>query len=260
MNSDHVAELGCFLKDCIQKIKEKSPHLSSNAISTKLRIATSTFNRIENLEVKKPTLDHALKIVRAACGDGEVKKFIEKFYPNMLSNFLKVYSENSNIPFVKLEAESYFEDPGTYELMMMATTAFGITREKTSIEFGNRGLKALDKLLEKGILIEINGVISNSENINASQETIQKLLLNLVGISYDLDGLDAEKRNWLSVQYESVNKEKVLPIASEIIHEANKKLRYAFTDPKNKGQDIIWAGMVVDFLPTTKDDSRGVIQ
>lgn len=256
MTTNHVEELGNFLKSCISKIKERSPHLSSNAISSKLRITSSTFNRIENLEVKKPTFDHAIKIVRAACDEKEIKNFIEKYYPSMLSNFSKIYKENSDVPFVKLEAESYFEDPATFELMMMATTSNGITRETAAREFGNRGLRTLEKLIDNGILIENNGSISNSGRINASQETVQKLLLNLISISYDLEGFDEAKKNWLSVQYESVNKEKVLPIASEIVHDANKKLRTLFTDPDNKGKDTVWAGIILDTLPTTATNEK----
>lgn len=259
MNTNHVEELGNFLKSCITKIKERSPHLSSNAISTKLRITNSTFNRIENLEVKRPTFDHAIKIVRAACEESEVKTFIEKYYPSMLKNFSNIYKENSDVPFVKIEAESYFEDQATFELMMMATSNNGITREVTIREFGNRGLKTLDKLLENGTLTENNGVISYSGRINASQETVQKLLLNLISLSYNLEGIDESLKNWLSLQYESVNKEKALPVASEIIHEANNKLRALFTDPKYKGEDVVWAGLVLDTLPTTTIKNEGEV-
>ena len=104
-----------------------------------------------------------------------------------------------------------------------------------------------------------NGIISNSGRINASQETVQKLLLNLISLSYNLEGVDENLKNWLSLQYESVNKEKALPVASEIIHEANNKLRALFTDPKYKGEDVVWAGLVLDTLPTTTVKNEGEV-
>lgn len=260
LNLNEVTDLPSFLKNCIQVIKDRSPNLSSNSLSAKLRISNSTFGRIENLEVRKPTFDHALKIVRAACNDIEVKSFVEKYYPNMLANFMKVYSENSEVPFVKMEAEAYFEDPTTYEIMMMATTSYGLTREKTLEEFGKRGLITLQKLIDKGVLIEINSKISNSGNINAGQETVQKLFLNLVGLSYDASGIDGDLKNWLSVQFESVDKNKVLPELSKIIHESNQKIRIVLNDPKNRGSDVVWAGLAVDLLSANQSDSRGVVQ
>jgi hypothetical protein len=55
------------------------------------------------------------------------------------------------------------------------------------------------------------------------------------------------------------NKEKALPVASEIIHEANNKLRALFTDPKYKGEDVVWAGLVLDTLPTTTVKNEGEV-
>lgn len=71
--------------------------------------------------------------------------------------------------------------------------------------------------------------------------------------------IDESLKNWLSLQYESVNKEKALPVASEIIHDANNKLRTLFTDPKFKGKDVVWAELVLDTLPTTVVKNEGEV-
>ena len=176
----------------------------------------------------------------------------------MYENFENTYVGNADAEFVPKEAESFFEDASTYEIMLMATTVKGFTKETVCIEFGKRGLLTLEKLVEKNILKENNGIFTLGTRVNAGQETVKKLLQNLVNTSYHSSRFGTQK-NWLSVQYESVNSDLVLPKLREVYIKANKEIREIFNAPEHAGPDVIWAGLVMDSLHQ-QEKNEGVIQ
>jgi hypothetical protein len=128
----------------------------------------------------------------------------------MYEDFSKVYSGNQDVPFVSPEAESYFRNATTYEIMLMATTEAGITKEVAKEEFGRKGLAVLERLLSENVLHDKNGKISINGPINANQETVHKLLCNLIQMNYDVDAFGS-KDNWLTLQYISANANYVRP-------------------------------------------------
>lgn len=247
LEANHFENLSDFLESCVSKIKKTYPRFSSLQLSRRLGIPNSTFDRISKKEVKNPSFNYALKIVQEVCGEDSVQNFIKKFYPKMYEDFSTVYPGNKDVPFVAPEAEAYFQDPSTYEIMLMTTTSEGLTREKTIQVFGSRGLGILDKLIFNGILKEENDKISLDGPINAKQETVHKLFQNLVSLNYDLDSF-GDHKNWLSVQYESVKSEVVVPKLRDICIEANQKIREVMNDPESKGTDVVWAGLVMDSM------------
>ena len=259
MDSIQFSDLKEFLSDCIKLIKKSHPNLSSAQLAKKLDLASSSFSRFENREIKKPSFNHAIKIVREACGETRVQDFIKLHYPDMYKDLAKTYPGNADIEFVPQEAETYFQDLTTFELMMMATTNVGLTIDVVTSEFGRRGLLTLEKLVEKKILKDDNGKFTLGTKVNAGQETVQKLLHNLINSSYDLEAFGTHK-NLLSVQYESFDANKVTTKLSDIYINANKEIREVFNAPENAGPDVIWAGLVMDSLLKEKPESNGVIQ
>src|SRR5690606_22887473 len=99
-----------------------------------------------------------------------------------------------------------------------------ITKEQVQTEFGRRGLIMADELIEKGIVTYADGRMFLKENIKFSQEATHKLLLNLIEQSYDLDTF-GEGKNWLTVQYESVDLDYVRPKLRDILVKANQQIR-----------------------------------
>lgn len=261
MDSNQFSDLKEFLSDCIKSIKKSYPNLSSVQLAKKLDLTTSTFSRFENREIKKPTFNHALKIVREVCGETRLQDFIKTHYPEMYDNLAKTYPGNSNLEFMPEEAEVYLQDSTTFELLMMATSNAGLSKDVVVAEFGNRGLLALENLITKKILIEQNHIFTlGMKNVNFGQDTVKKLLQNLVNSSYDLDAFGTQV-NWLSVQYESVNAGKVTPKLRDVYVKANKEIREIFNAPENAGSDVMWAGLVMDsLLKKDKQESNGVIQ
>ena len=252
-----------FLGQCVGKIKKNYPWMSSLALAKKLDIPNSTFDRISKREVKTPFFSHALKIVQEACGSGNIQAFIKKFYPNMMEDFIKAYPGNNNVPFVDPSIEVFFQNPTSFEIMMMASSEVGVTKKKVLEEYGRKGLAILDEMLERGVFKTEEDKYFIEGKINARQETVHKLLQNLVSLSYNLNDFGSQQ-NWLSLQYDSVNLDKVLPKMREIYIKANQEIRELLKSPESRGNSIIWAGLVMDRLIKSEspqgDQDKGLVQ
>lgn len=240
-------DLRALLRESIRDLKKSKPNLSSSALAGVLKIAVSTFGRIENGEVKRPDVATTTSIISACHGEKAVKDVLAKFYPEIAVNIDRVYKGNKEVPFIAPDAEKYFRDPSTHELMVAVTSNSGLTRESVQVEYGKRGLTALDDLIANGIVEEKTGKISLSGKINARQETVHQLVQNLVTHNYDLDSF-GKKQNWLSLQYESVDLEKARPEIVKILQEAQAKLRTVFNSPEYQGNDVVWAALASDTL------------
>lgn len=248
MDSNQNLDLKDFLSECIRTLKKSHPHLSSSDLAKKFGFSTSTFNRLENRETSKTSFNNALKLVRTVCGEEKVQSFIKNHYPEMYKDFETTYPGNAELQFFSEEVEGYLKDPNTYEIMMLVSSNGTLSKELIKEEFGNRGLEIINRLLLKGILKEENQSVSIGEDrFNYQQETVQKLLLNLVEKSYYLEAFGTQT-NWASVQYQSVDKEKVRPILRDIISRANAEARTALNNPANTGNDVMWVGLAYDSL------------
>ncbi len=249
-----------FLQDCVKGLRKASPNLSDSQIAKKLSISSSTFGRIANAEVKT-SFNNALSISRRVCGDEKVQDFIKKFYPEMKKTFEKVYSGNAHKAFVKNDIEEYLQDSNTHELVMMAMTNAGVSRDQVQSEFGHRGLRTLETLIEAGLIDEVAPSVYKCDGANFGQDTVQKLVQNITQSNYELAAF-GKKDNWLSVQWESVDADYIGPKLVDICRKANQEVRALFSDPKSAGKDVMWFTLGMDSLNTTTtiNGTEGVIQ
>jgi len=260
LETGHYEKLDEFLRDCIRAIRGKM-NLKSRDVARRLNIPNASFNRIENKEVKRASFAHAVKIVRAACAQDNFMAFVEKFYPEMLKTIKQTYPGNADVPFIACEAERFFSDRSSYEIMMMATTPNGVTKEKVQTLYGLKGLEILEDLINEQVVEFNDGRAFLNQNIKFGQETTQQLLQNLVSFSYSLNTFGTGE-NWLSVQYEAVNRNNVAPKVRDIMIQANAEIRAVMNAPENNGDDVFWAGLVFDHFGKKErsTDSTGVIQ
>lgn len=239
-------DLRTLLRDSIRLIKRNKPNLSSSALAVQLEIAGSTFGRIENGEAKRPDLQHTIAIVSSAHGADSVQAVINAFYPEVARNFEKAYKGNGDVPFVAPDAERFFCDATTHELMVAATCNAGLSRESIQSDYGKKGLTVLESMLASGILEENEGKICFKGKINARQSTVHQLAANLIQHNYDLDAFGS-KENWLTLQYESVNDE-ALGLIREILTDTAAKLRKVYNDPSYQGNKVVWTTLASDTL------------
>ena len=254
-----------FLAQCAKMLAEKHPRSSSYcALSKRVGIPRSTFERIAKKEVQSPSFHNALKVVQSVCEDGKVKDFMEKFYPEMREEFERVYPSNSDLPFVPPEVEEFFTNALTYEMMLFISSFDNLTLEDLEKRFGDKGKPVLEKLMgSKAVKVEDGKVIFNGP-VNMEQSAVHRLFLQLANNNYDVQSF-GKTDNWLSLQYHSVDMEKVMPQLREICRKASEEAWEVLKDSGSRGDDLIWFGMVMDGLfpqgtpPLKEETSEGEI-
>ena len=245
-----------FTAHCAKMLMEKYPKSSNlRFVADKVGVSASTFEQVLRKEGHSPRFGNVIKIVKSVCSDGDVKKFIEKFYPEMLDEYLAVYPNNSEIPFANSEAEDFFTMNSTYEIMLFALNTPDLTREEIGREFGRKGLNILERLVQRNVIQTDGEKYSIQGPLKLEQPASHAILKNLLENNYDIENF-GHKDNWLSVQTQSVNLKKIMPELKKILSNANQDIRKILNDPRYKGREIVWAGLIMDDLCQQKDNPQ----
>lgn len=255
-----------FLIDCIGKLRKRYTNYSFQQIANQIDITDSTLGRIESGETKKPSFKNAIKIIREAAEKENLRDFIVKSFPQMLQEYDDYYSIQKDSIHVSAKAETLFKDPIAYELMIIAATRKGLTREGAMNELGRRGAEQFDRILESGFLVKEGEKYIVKGPVNASQDVVKSLAHTLIHKNYD-DNLFGTGSNYLTVQYQSKNKELVLPKIRETLKETAQKVWDILKDPSTDGDDVVWVVLALDKLigsgmmqKDSVESSAGVMQ
>lgn len=76
-----------FLRKSIREYKKLHPNFSSSQLARNWGLSSSSFNRIENLEVRIPKVDQVEKVLRGCGKEKEILPLLKKFYPNLTGLF-----------------------------------------------------------------------------------------------------------------------------------------------------------------------------
>lgn len=242
-------ELVEFLQRQIWEYKKAHPRYSSSQIAKLWGLSTSSFNRIENLETKKPSVEQSIRILKGVGLKDKLFETLGEFYPELRGVFLELsnHSQKLSISQADMLTQSYFENPDFFIVMALAASRSGISLE----EIENK--QVLSELLENKILIKReNGRFGLREkNIALNLGSTRKLLSMSINNCYD-EQKYLQKSNWLSFLSESVDKVKVLPELVSILKDAHQKIELLFNDPKYQGTDTLFAGLVCDSMKKTE--------
>jgi DNA-binding XRE family transcriptional regulator len=77
-----------FLQQKIWEYKKAHPRYSSSQIAKLWGLSTSSLNRIENLETKKPSLEQAIRILKGVGRKHQIFETLGEFYPELKEVFL----------------------------------------------------------------------------------------------------------------------------------------------------------------------------
>lgn len=248
-------DLSEFLQSCVNSIKADFPRFSSSQIAKRLGIPNSTFDRISKREVKAPSFVHALKIVRSAMEDEKIQGFVSKFYPEFASDFEKTYAVSKDSVFASSNQENYFLDAASYEVIMLAASHSGTTREEVKELYGRQGLKALDQIIEAETVECENGTYRIKSTVQLQQNVTKTLATNLIKRNYDTNKFGTQK-NYLALMWERVDKEKVQPILHQLNVDYHTKVWNLLSATENQGNDLIWAVVSTDSF----DNNQQVLQ
>ncbi|MFT6069450.1 MAG: transcriptional regulator with XRE-family HTH domain [Bacteriovoracaceae bacterium] len=245
------------LRRRVKHYKKDHPALSSQQIAKRFKMSSSTLNRIENEDIRNPTIDQVLKVLRGTGETNDLLSFIEEYYPDIAETYREVYSENLNSSFIEVSHESYFKDRSTFTIMLLAYTGEGTSKDEVLSLLGQSGLRELVGLIQKEILSESKeGKISamKGQKVNMSQEAFRSLLMNSIDTHYKVDNFGTG-RNFLSFQTSSLSKEIAMPKINAVLKEAFSKVQMIIDDPVNNGLDKVFIGLTADTFYEVKKGS-----
>jgi transcriptional regulator with XRE-family HTH domain len=85
-----VMTLDEFLQKKIQEYKMAHPRYSSAQIARFWGLSTSSLNRLENQETKKPSIEQAVKILNGVGIKENLFEILNDFYPELKNLFLEL--------------------------------------------------------------------------------------------------------------------------------------------------------------------------
>lgn len=264
MNGNNCNQNRTILAEKICEYKRLHPYMKNPALAMRWGVSKAMINRIENGETKNTSLDNFVKILKGVGMNTEqIRPFLKEYFPNTSDQYERVYSHNIKNPYAAPEMEDYFQDAQTCQIMLLIVSSAGTTRLVIKEEFGNKGIETLEHLLENNIVSENDGIIKGTDKtLKLSQKTSQAILKNLVSDCYDINNF-GKKDNWLSVQCDSVNKKKLMPVLLNKLRKLYKEIDNDINDPEYSGNDVIFVGMVMDDLirgQETYGQSREALQ
>ena len=242
-------------QDCIQELKKKYPHYSSTQIASQIGMDQATFSRIENRQIKKPSLNSITKLLLGLGQTSTISQIIEMVNPDLASVIKEKekMSHNAETPMVGSDFSKYIKIPLYRNIVMLALSRSGTTRQEIEREGGKWGLAKLEELLNMGLLTESKGIIyamREKEQITFDQDTLKALLIGCLEDSYSPEDF-GKGENWLSLQTNSVSKEGLRLIRSKI-QKTFKEIAEILFSPKHQGNEKVFVGMVVDVLNKDK--------
>lgn len=235
-------------RDCIFELKERYPNYSSSQIAKEVGISQPTFNRIENGQVN-PTFVTISKLLSATGKHYKITDVIKMAYPNHSENTQLDYSHNEETPFMGGDFAKFFSVSDYRNIILLSATRSGTTRNEIKNEYGTHGLKILDELLTNKVLNDVQGIIkADDEKITFDQQILKDCTLDCINHNYDAQKFGTGQ-NWLSIQTESVNKEKAMALIITKLQRTYKEIKEEILySPEYFGNDKIFISMVADSL------------
>ncbi|WP_417337250.1 helix-turn-helix domain-containing protein [Halobacteriovorax marinus] len=231
----------------IRTYKKEHPNLSGAQIARRFNMTSSSLNRIENGDVRVPTIDQVLKVLRGTGASGDILKYLDANYPSIAETYREVY-DTRNTEFISQDLECHLNDKDKFLIILLALTGDGTTREEVLCEFGRKGLSELEYLLEKGHLVEEDGVIGKGpKSLTAGLETLSNVLTYSIQECYKPQNI-LKKENVLLYRAIGVRDGVVAKRITAILNDAQVQLQELLDDPSNLGNHKVFYGLVTDSL------------
>ena len=248
----YTSDLCADLSKRVREYKKSHPALSSTQVAKRFNMSTSSLNRIENCDVRMPAIDQIIKILRGTGAKGDLLKYLDEHYPIIAETYREAYSSKGN-DFVDVDLEFYLNDKDKFIIILLALTGSGTSREEVVSEFGVKGEKELDFLLNKGLLEEKGGRIGNNDSfLTLSFNSLKTVLASSVESCFKTDG-SGMGHNYIAYRASRVNREKVSEKLIGILQDAEREIMELFNEPSNQGNDDIFFGLVTDSLITINE-------
>ena len=228
-----------ILRDYILNQKQKNPSVNETALSKKMNIPPTTFNRLVN-GYSKPTVRTLLKL-------SQFIPELQSLFPEEVMKVFKVNIEKNNYEYVGKTLENLLSDETIFLCWILAFLNKGITVDEIKEQFGQEGLKALEMLEKQAVIAKDKSgyykVKDKSKYAIFSFELIKAHFLFLAK-KYNSENV---RSNYICYEVESLNKEGKKELI-EAHREFHKKIQKIMNDEKNKGDEPVFSISCSDSL------------
>ena len=215
----------------IRTYKKEHPSLSGAQMARRFGMPASSLNRIENEEVRVPTIDQVLKILRGTGATGDILKYLEANYPSIAETYREIY-DSKNRELLPQGLEARLNDKDKFLIILLALSGDGTSREEILTEFGRKGLSELEILVNSGLLLEEDGVIKcGDRNFTTSLQTMKRLLFFSVEECFK-DDKALENVNYLQYGAVGVKNQDIAKKIRVILSDAQLKIDELLKNPK----------------------------
>jgi transcriptional regulator with XRE-family HTH domain len=259
-------DLAHMLRRKILIYKQARQNLSSQQIAKKFGMSSSTFSRIENLDIKAPTFDQVIKILTGTGHHKELQSYLKNHYPEIARLYTEGFLENDHTNYVSDKISEYMKNPRTSRLMIISFSVSGLKKSVVKEEFGNEGVRTLEMLIERGVLTSEDGEVYRPLDVGTAVSlSCTKALVNrALNDYYDLKGYENKTAcNYLTFQSESIDLERVYPMIIGLLAELRKNVKEIFNNPDNHGDETVFVSLISDSLIKNnlgKKFSEGIIK
>lgn len=133
------------------------PHISVAALARSAGMPASTARSIIQGEVQKTSLVNLVNLLQVFMGYEEINALVSKYDPNSAEAAHISFLTKKKAKFV--ESQSFEYETPDQNILALASSLHGVSRDKIRKEYGEHGLRRLDRLLNSGMLREINNRI-----------------------------------------------------------------------------------------------------
>lgn len=238
------------LQEKIRKYKRQHPRFSGSQIARKWGLSTSSLNRIENGDIRNPTIDQSIKVLKGVGIDKDVVEFIRTYYPDIHESLFAYYIETSDSVELEKTLETFFQDESTYKMMLIASTKNGLSENYVLQEYGRSGHKKFMKLAANGYLINKNGnFFIPGVDIHLDQLSSFRVGQNLLSsISQEFLVKGAVEKTDYRLEYHNVDFEKIKDEVNSLINDFHFELKKVIKNKDNFGEDIFVSSQLFTLL------------
>lgn len=207
------------LREHLRRYLDSNPTRTIPSVAKKGGLSEMTVRRIVQGE-STATFETASAILKICATREESMAILRAEYPEMAAAIDHVWGKNDSYS-VGTDVEllnALSTSLGCYIINLAACNG-GVTREIIAEEYGSSGIKVLDGLLEKGILVEKKGAVKYIEaDFSICNSAVLKSQVRHFIDAYDCDN----PGHALTVQVESVSQEGFREVQKVLIEAANK--------------------------------------
>jgi hypothetical protein len=246
------------LKNMVDAFQERHPNLSLPQISKKINVSYPTLKRIMNLSAN-PSLEVVTNILMNTGHHDQLPLYLQRMNPALATAFNSYFSHNIETPSLDIDSSTLFANKDYLFILLLAFTKTGTNEFEIRQEFGSLGVKRLQELIDHGILnIKDDRIYGQSSKITFNQKIMKQAVLHSIEQCYEPEHF-GKGDNWLSLQTESIDKEKAMPEIRNILQAAYKDIKEILYSEEYQGDDKVFVSMVVDKI-LSSDKNQGMLQ